>query len=33
MPQEPFSLKPLSNQWETNVSMKNYLQQTLQLNG
>ena len=29
MPQEPFTLKPLSNQWEVNLEMKNYLQQNL----
>ncbi len=29
MPQEPFSLKPLSNQWEINLQIKHYLQQTL----
>lgn len=29
MPQEPFSKKPLSNQWEVNLAMKNYLQQNL----
>lgn len=29
MPQEPFTKKPLSNQWETNLQMKNYLQQNL----
>ena len=29
MPQEPFTKKPLSNQWEINLQMKNYLQQYL----
>lgn len=29
MPQEPFTLKPLSDQWEINLKMKNYLQQNL----
>ncbi|MEY4834121.1 MAG: hypothetical protein RI980_236 [Bacteroidota bacterium] len=29
MPQEPFTKKPLANQWETNLQMKNYLQQNL----
>jgi sugar phosphate isomerase/epimerase len=29
MPQEPFTQKPLSNQWEINLQMKNYLQQNL----
>jgi sugar phosphate isomerase/epimerase len=29
MPQEPFTKKPLANQWETNIQMKNYLQQNL----
>ena len=29
MPQEPFSLKPLSNQWEVNIAMKKYLQENL----
>lgn len=29
MPQEPFTLKPLSNQWEINLEMKKYLQQNL----
>jgi hypothetical protein len=29
MPQEPFTLKPLSNQWEVNLEMKKYLQQNL----
>jgi sugar phosphate isomerase/epimerase len=29
MPQEPFTRKPLSNQWEINLQMKNYLQQNL----
>ncbi len=29
MPQEPFTKKPLSNQWEINLQMKNYLQQNL----
>ena len=29
MPQEPFTKKPLSNQWETNLQMKQYLQQNL----
>lgn len=32
MPREPFSLKPLSNQWEINLQMKKYLQQNLLLN-
>ena len=29
MPQEPFTQKPLSNQWEINLEMKKYLQQNL----
>lgn len=29
MPQEPFTRKPLSNQWGINLQMKNYLQQNL----
>ena len=29
MPQEPFTKKPLSNQWKINLQMKNYLQQYL----
>lgn len=29
MPQEPFTKKPLSNQWKINLQMKNYLQQNL----
>ena len=29
MPEEPFTKKPLSNQWETNLQMKKYLQQNL----
>ena len=29
MPQEPFSLKPLSNQWEINLKIKSFLQQNL----
>ena len=29
MPEEPFTKKPLSNQWETNLKMKKYLQQNL----
>jgi len=29
MPQEPFTKKPLSNQWEINLQMKNYLQENL----
>lgn len=29
MPEEPFTKKPLSNQWETNLLMKKYLQQNL----
>lgn len=33
MPQEPFTQKPLSNQWETNLEMKNYLQHNLITNG
>ena len=33
MPQEPFTQKPLANQWETNLQMKNYLQEHLVLNG
>ncbi|WP_396152017.1 sugar phosphate isomerase/epimerase [Flavobacterium sp.] len=33
MPQEPISRKPLSNQWEINLMMKNYLQQNLKTNG
>lgn len=33
MPQEPFTLKPLSNQWEVNLQMKHYLQQNLKANG
>jgi sugar phosphate isomerase/epimerase len=30
MPQEPYTLKPLSNQWEVNLQMKSYLQQNLE---
>jgi hypothetical protein len=33
MPQEPFTLKPLSNQWEVNLQIKDYLQQNLSVNG
>jgi hypothetical protein len=33
MPQEPFTKKPLSNQWEINIQMKNHLQQNLFSNG
>ncbi|GAA4059497.1 hypothetical protein GCM10022388_27860 [Flavobacterium chungnamense] len=33
MPQEPFTKKPLSNQWEINLEMKHYLQQNLITNG
>jgi hypothetical protein len=33
MPREPFSLKPLSDQWEMNLQMRKYLQQNLLLNG
>jgi sugar phosphate isomerase/epimerase len=33
MPQEPFTKKPLSNQWEINLQMKNHLQQNLITNG
>jgi hypothetical protein len=33
MPQEPFTQKPLANQWETNLQMKNYLQKNLLTNG
>lgn len=33
MPQEPFTQKPLSNQWEINLEMKHYLQQNLITNG
>lgn len=29
MPQEPFTLKPLSNQWEINLKIKSFLQQNL----
>ena len=29
MPEEPFTKKPLSNQWGTNLQMKKYLQQNL----
>jgi hypothetical protein len=29
MPQEPFTLNPLSNQWEINLKIKKYLQQNL----
>lgn len=29
MPQEPFTQKPLSNQWEVNLEMKKYLQHNL----
>jgi sugar phosphate isomerase/epimerase len=29
MPEEPFTKKPLSDQWETNLQMKKYLQQNL----
>lgn len=29
MPQEPFTQNPLSNQWEVNIEMKNYLQKKL----
>jgi sugar phosphate isomerase/epimerase len=31
MPLEPFTRKPLANQWEINLQMKNYLQQNLKL--
>ena len=33
MPQEPFTQKPLANQWETNIEIKNYLQHNLKTNG
>jgi hypothetical protein len=33
MPQEPFTKKPLANQWEINLEMKNYLQKNLFTNG
>ena len=33
MPEEPFTKKPLSNQWEINLQMKKYLQQNLLTNG
>ncbi len=33
MPQEPFTKKPLSNQWEINLQMKHYLQNKLLTNG
>ncbi|MBM6498463.1 sugar phosphate isomerase/epimerase [Flavobacterium macrobrachii] len=33
MPQEPFTKKPHSNQWEINLQMKHYLQQNLKTNG
>ena len=33
MPQEPFTQRPLANQWETNLEMKNYLQHNLKTNG
>jgi sugar phosphate isomerase/epimerase len=33
MPQEPFTKKPLSIQWELNIQMKNHLQQNLFTNG
>lgn len=33
MPQEPFTLKPLSIQWEINLHMKKYLKQNLLTNG
>jgi sugar phosphate isomerase/epimerase len=33
MPQEPFTQKPLSNQWEVNLQIKDYLQQNLSVNG
>lgn len=33
MPQEPFTQKPLANQWETNLEMKKYLQHNLKTNG
>ena len=33
MPQEPFTKKPLSNQWKINIQMKNHLQQNLFTNG
>jgi sugar phosphate isomerase/epimerase len=29
MPEEPYTKKPLSNQWKTNLMMKNYLQENL----
>jgi sugar phosphate isomerase/epimerase len=29
MPQEPFTKKPLADQWEINLQMKNYLQENL----
>lgn len=32
MPQEPFTQKPLCNQWEINLEMKNYLEQNLKKN-
>ena len=33
MPQEPFTQKPLSNQWKTNLKMKHYLQHNLTIHG
>jgi sugar phosphate isomerase/epimerase len=33
MPEEPFSKKPLADQWEINVQMKNHLQQQIPTNG
>lgn len=33
MPEEPYTKKPLSNQWEINLEMKNYLQQNLLTHG
>jgi hypothetical protein len=32
MPQAPFTQAPLSNQWEVNLQMKDYLKQNLSLN-
>ena len=33
MPLEPFTQKPLSNQWGTNLEMKKFLQQNIIING
>lgn len=33
MPQEPFTQKAVSNQWEINLQMKKYLQENLKTNG